>query len=98
MFELEVRVARDACDAVDLPGTFVLIGQGGPNVIDVKGGQPPYMVDAEGVVLRSGAVHVWCHAGCCRQIPQQWSSVDAAANYHGSIVVESGNEARAPEV
>lgn len=97
VFELELRTARDACHSVDLPATFVLIGQGGTNVIEIEGAQAPFVVDAEGVVLRSGAVHVWCHAGCCRQIPQQWASIDAAADYHGSIIVEDGGRPRVPE-
>lgn len=97
MYEPELRTAREACHSVDLPVTFVLIGQGGPQVIEVEGAQAPYVVDAEGAVLRSGGVYVWCHAGCCREIPRQWASVDAAADYHGSIIVEDGGRARVPE-
>lgn len=88
MLEPEIRVAPEACAAVELPGGFLLIGHGGANVIDTGIGQTPVVIDAEGVVLRSGTVFAWCRAGCCGQIPQRWSSVDAAADYHGSYIVD----------
>lgn len=91
MFELEVRIAREACGDVELPRPFVLVGRGGLNVVESGPfGWAPFVVDGEGVVLRGGAVYVWCCAGCCRQAPQQWQSVDAAAEFHGSYIVEAG--------
>lgn len=90
MFELETRVAREACAAVELPRPFLLVGIGGSNVIGAAYGPGPLLIDAEGVVLRSGAVYAWCRTGCCTQIPRAWPSVDAVADYHGSFVVERG--------
>jgi hypothetical protein len=93
MFELETRAVREA---VELPRAFVLVGQGGPNVVGSAYGAAPLLVDAEGVVLRSGAVYAWCRTGCCTQVPRQWPSVDAAADYHGSVIVE-GDGTRPPD-
>lgn len=90
MVEIDIRIARDACGEVDLPKSFVLVGQGGTNVIESAPGQGPFVIDAEGVELRGGAVFVWCRTGCCAQNPRKWASVDAAADYHGSYIVESG--------
>lgn len=90
MLEIDIRIARDACGDVDLPKPFVLVGQGGANVIGCAPGQGPFVIDGEGVELRGGAVFVWCRTGCCAQIPRKWPSVDSAADYHGSYVVETG--------
>lgn len=94
MFEFEMEIARDACGDVELPRPFVLVGQGGLNVIESGSGpfgSAPFVVDGEGVVLRGGAVYVWCCAGCCTRVPQQWQSVDAAAEFHGSYIVDGGS-------
>lgn len=88
MHDLEARAVRDACAAVELPYAFVLVGRGGGNIIDAGTGPAPLVIDAEGVVLRGGAVFAWCRAGCCDHVPQRWSSVDAAADFHGSLVVD----------
>lgn len=76
--------------AVELPRSFVLVGRGGINVIDDGGIGAPLVVDGEGVVLRGGAVYAWCRAGCCTDSPRRWPSIDAAADYHGSYVIDAG--------
>lgn len=88
MFEEEIRAVRDACATVDLPRAFVLVGKGGTNVIGSGPGEYPYVIDAEGVVLRAGAVFAWCRNGCCDEIPRRWRSVDEAADFHASYIVD----------
>lgn len=73
-----------------IPRTFVLVGYAGPYVVNDHG-TAPLMVDAEGVVLGSGAVYAWCHGGCCAPMPRRWPSVDAAADFHGSYIVTGGD-------
>lgn len=72
-----------------MPEPFVLVGHSGPYVVDDHG-TAPLLIDAEGVVLPSGAVYAWCAAGCCER-PRRWDSVDAAADFHGSYIVTSGD-------
>lgn len=96
MLEQEIRAARDACAAIEQPRAFVLIGQGGPNVIDPGTGRAPIVIDAEGIVLRGGAVYAWCRTGCCDQHPKRWPSVDAAADFHGSWILDRDGTVRAP--
>lgn len=69
-----------------MPRAFMLVGQGGPHVLDDHG-IPPTIIDAEGVQLLSGAVYTWCHTDCCSDRPRSWPSVEAAADYHGSLVL-----------
>lgn len=86
---------------VELPQPFVLVGRGGLNVVDDGGIGAPLVIDGEGVVLRGGAVYAWCRAGCCTDSPRRWPSVDAAADYHGSYIIDAGavhdDQARRPE-
>lgn len=93
MFDPDIGAVREACAVAEVPRGFVLVGLGGLNLVDA--GQPGFgaerarlVVDGEGVVLRGGAVRVWCHGGCCKDVPREWASVDAAAEFHGSYVVE----------
>lgn len=76
-----------------LPEPFVLVGYSGPQVVN-EHGATPLLIDAEGVVLASGAVYAWCSGGCCER-PRRWDSVDAAADFHGSYIV-TGDGAREP--
>lgn len=71
-----------------LPEPFVLVGHSGPYVVEAHGAAP-LLIDAEGVVLESGAVYTWCTGGCCER-PRRWDSVDAAADFHGSYIVTAG--------
>lgn len=92
MFELNVRIAADeeeALGAVEVPRAFMLVGKGHANVIG-RTADEVLVVDAEGVVLRSGAVYAWCCGGCCSQ-PTYWSSVDAVGDFHGSVIVVEGD-------
>lgn len=88
MLELEIRAVRDACATLDLPSPFVLVGRGGTNVVGSGPGEDPYVIDAEGVILRAGAVYTWCRNGCCDEIPRRWKSVDEAADFHASYIIE----------
>lgn len=91
------RVAADwAGGGTSAPEAFVLVGYHGPYVANDHG-TPPLLIDAEGVVLASGAVYAWCHGGCCEQRPRPWVSVDAAADFHGSYIVTGNGTVRAPE-
>ena len=76
-----------------IPEPFVLVGYTGPHVVNDHG-TAPLLIDAEGVVLASGAVYAWCAAGCCER-PRRWGSVDAAADFHGSYIV-TGDAVREP--
>lgn len=92
MFDPDIGAVREACAGAEVPRGFVLVGQGGLNLVDAGPGfgneRARLVVDGEGVVLRGGAVRVWCHGGCCKYVPQDWASVDAAAEFHGSYIVE----------
>ncbi|HEY3685775.1 MAG TPA: hypothetical protein VGL93_22275 [Streptosporangiaceae bacterium] len=90
------RVADDwKAGGQAIPRPFVLVGYTGPYVANDHGAAP-LLIDAEGVVLASGAVYAWCHGGCCAAMPRRWPSVDAAADYHGSYILIGGT-VRAPD-
>lgn len=100
MFELDVRVASDARSSeamgrVEMPTAFMLIGQGGANVLGGQTTDAAWVVDAEGVVLRGGATYAWCRSGCCES-PRHWPSVEAAADFHGSLILDGDGCVRAP--
>lgn len=69
-----------------MPKAFMLIGHGGPNILNDHG-RPPTVIDAEGVQLLSGAVYTWCRTDCCPDRPRSWPSIEAAADFHGSLVL-----------
>jgi len=79
-----------------MPKAFMLVGHGGPHVLDDHG-TPPTIIDAEGVQLLSGAVYAWCHADCCPDRPRSWTSVEAAADYHGSLILFPDEAPRDPK-
>lgn len=96
MSEVDARAISERWSAgvLETPRSFMLIGRGGPDVVsDEPAGA--LVVDAEGVVLRSGATYAWCRAGCCEQ-PRRWPSIDAAADFHGSWILDDDGTVRAP--
>lgn len=99
MFQLDARSAAGAesggaVDLAEMPRGFMLVGQGGSNVLG-HAADEAWVVDAEGVMLRSGAVYAWCRSGCCAQ-PKYWPSVEAAADFHGSVILDGDGTVRAP--
>lgn len=78
-----------------MPRPFVLVGYQGPYVANDHG-TAPLLVDAEGVQLASGAVYAWCHGGCCADRPRAWPSIEAAADFHGSYIVDASGAVRDP--
>jgi hypothetical protein len=92
------RVAADwAGGEHRAPEAFVLVGYHGPYVANDHGNPPP-LIDAEGVVLASGTVFAWCHGGCCVQRPRAWESIGAATDSHGSYIVAADGAVRVPEI
>jgi hypothetical protein len=79
-----------------MPKAFMLIGQGGPHVLEDHG-NPPTIIDAEGIQLVSGAVYTWCHTDCCTARPRSWPSVEAAADYHGSLILYTNEPPQDPK-
>ncbi|HEY3684776.1 MAG TPA: hypothetical protein VGL93_17200 [Streptosporangiaceae bacterium] len=99
MFELDIKIIHDDwsnTDRVPMPQPFVLVGYQGPYVIPTESGRGPLLIDAEGVALAGGAVYVWCRSTCCPRQPQRWSSIEAAADYHGSFIIEADGTVREP--
>lgn len=96
-FEMDFREIRDrwSVGGLETPKAFMLVGRGGPDVLDGEAGRGALVVDAEGVTLRSGATYAWCRNGCCEQ-PRYWPSVEAAADFHGSYIVCGDGTVRAP--
>lgn len=100
MSELDHRVTDGAAEvlaAAEMPKTFMLVGEGGPDVLGVgRMAGEVWVVDAEGVVLRDGSVYAWCsHNDCCRN-PRRWPSVDHAAECHGSLILHADGTLRVP--
>lgn len=97
MSETDVPAVGDrwSTGALETPKAFMLIGRGGPNVLDDQPAGGALVVDAEGVQLRSGATYAWCRTGCCGQ-PRYWPSAEAAADFHGSLILDSNGTIRAP--
>jgi hypothetical protein len=90
------RVAADwAGGDPAMPRPFVLVGYNSPYVANDHG-TAPLLIDAEGVQLPSGAVYVWCNGCCCADRPRAWPSIEAAADYHGSYIVDSSGAVREP--
>lgn len=100
MLDLDIKIIRgDWANSPDtpMPQPFVLVGYQSAYVIPNDGGRGPLLIDAEGVKLPNGAVYAWCRIGCCHQHPQQWPSIDAVADFHGSVIVDADGNIRAPE-
>lgn len=105
MTDVDLQRVRTACARVVLPTPFLLVGEGGLSLVEsgarTPSGREPLVIDGEGVVLRSGAVFVWCRSGCCAENPQRWSSVEEAAGFHGSYIVNmektEGRTVRIPD-
>lgn len=98
MVQLDIRVDAapgEAVKAMEMPRAFTLVGQGGANVLGDQIVNAAWVVDAEGVQLRGGAVYAWCYGGCC-ELPRYWSSVEAAADFHGSLILDADGTVRAP--
>ena len=95
MSESDARRAGDdwAGGQRPMPEPFVLVGYHGPYVANDHGAAP-LLIDAEGVRLSTGAVFAWCHGGCCTDRPRRWETVDAAAEYHGSYIIDATGHAR----
>ena len=98
MIEPDLRDVRDdwSRGKLSIPQPFALVGYQSPYVVS-SDGRPPLVIDAEGVVLLSGAVYAWCRTGCCGPSPRHWPSVEAAADYHGSYIVGPNGAVRAPD-
>lgn len=88
MLDLDLRIVRHdwSSQKPAMPTAFTLVGYGSPHVLSADG-RPPLVIDAEGVVLASGAVYTWCRTSCCGPNPRYWSSAEAAADFHGSYIV-----------
>ena len=97
MLEFELRAVREdwSSGTPSMPQPFALVGYQSPYVLP-SGGRPPLLIDAEGVVLMSGAVYAWCRTGCCGANPRHWPSVEAAADYHGSYIIGADGTVRGP--
>lgn len=98
MPEFDIRTVREdwTSHKPAMPAPFTLVGYQSPYVL-ASNGRPPLIIDAEGVVLASGAVYAWCRTGCCGQNPRRWPSVEAAADFHGSFIVGHDGSIIAPE-
>lgn len=97
MFEMDTReVSADwAGGGHQVPHPFVLVGYHSPYVANDHGAAP-LLIDAEGVMLASGAVYTWCRTGCCTDHPRTWPTIDAAADYHGSYIIDTTGAAHTP--
>jgi len=97
MLEFDIRTVREdwTSHKPTMPEPFTLVGYQSPYVL-ASAGRPPLIIDAEGVVLTSGAVYTWCRTGCCEQNPRRWPSTEAAANFHGSYIVGNDGSLAAP--
>jgi len=98
MLEFDIRIVREAWTSHKpaMPEPFTLVGYESPYVFAVDG-RPPLIIDAEGIILISGAVYTWCRSGCCTQNPRKWPSIEAAANFHGSYIVRHDGNVTAPD-
>lgn len=94
----EIERAREAWTGpkAALPVPFVLVGYDNDYVFPVAG-EPPLVIDADGVVFLSGEVFTWCRSGCCATNPRRWDSVKQAADAHSSYVVSADGSIRAPD-
>lgn len=88
MSQLDLQMVREdwAGHMAAMPEPFVLVGYESPYVL-ARDGRPPLIIDAEGIILASGAVYTWCRAGCCAPEPRKWPRIEAAAEFHGSYIV-----------
>lgn len=97
MLKIDIQIVRDewASHQPPMPESFILLGRHSPYVLTTDG-HPLLVIDAEGIILTSGAVYTWCRTGCCNPDPRKWPTIDAAAEYHGSCIVHHDGTITAP--